>query len=127
VASEMGFSTEERQEFDALAKRVDELPELIQGKVAETVTEAITKAKAEGTGSGDAADAPKLEDVTKAVDDLKTEVEGKLDKVTGDIRKLADGDTSQPAGDPPPDEEHAEKLLKAYEELDLSPDLAGIF
>lgn len=118
---DMALTDAERQEFDGLKKAVEEMPA--------TITAALAKA----LGGGGAEDAdPTPESVAKAIKDLRgadeSEVEARVAKIEADIKKLAEGDSSQTGddGDEPVQKQDAEAIAKAFKKEGVNPALAGV-
>jgi hypothetical protein len=135
---EMGFSAEERQEFDELKARVEGLPDEITKQLGDTVDAAIAKVTGkpaddeggeggEGKGGTPAGDAPTAADLQKAFDahvestkEFIEKTDGRLGEIAAGIEKLGEGGSSQ-GGDPPPDPGE-----DAYKDQGVSSDLVGI-
>lgn len=86
------WTDEERAEFDAVKKSVEELPDTLTAKLGDTIGEAVAKA------TKPEPEAPTLEGVSEAVEKAAEEIA----KVAADVKKLGGGKSSQTDPDPEP-------------------------
>lgn len=107
--SEMAWTDEEKQRIEKLEQRLEAVPS------AEDIAKAVKEATAEEP-------APTPEDLKKGLEELT----GKLADIQKGLEALGEGDSSQGGASGEEDKPSKEKVAKAFETLDLDPELAGI-
>lgn len=101
----------------SIEERVEKLEGQIE-KIGKGIDTLVEKA---GGKEGD--EKPTVEDVSKKLDDLTTVTVASIKKIGDDIEKLGSGGSAQV---PDADKPEPDKVAKAFKDLDLDPNLAGI-
>lgn len=132
LESEMGLTEDELKRVEGVEERLDGLEKKLigdddePGLVVKMAGAVDTLVKAAEEDDEDEEKSPTADELQKSLD----EVSGKVDELGEAIEKLGDGTTSQNGDEGTTDDDDegakAERVVKAYEDRKLDPNLVGI-